>query len=83
VPRAIWHLRYEQACPSDTSEAEAQTENGLHTFTPAAPALAFNDAFLEPVKAIWRAVLGSEATDEVLEGYMKFEDREGVADDED
>jgi hypothetical protein len=83
VPRAIWQLRYEQACPSGTTEVEAQSGNGLHTFTPAAPALAFNDGILKPVKSIWRAVLGSEATDEVLEGYMKFEDREGVADDED
>lgn len=83
APRAIWQLRYEQACPSETAGVEAQPDTGLFTFAPAAPALAFSDAILEPVKTVWKSVLGSEATDEVVEGYMKFEDREGIADDDD
>lgn len=82
APRSIWQLRYEQACSSSTS-LDAQPDAGLFTFAPTNPALAFDDTTLDPVKAVWRAALGAEATDDVVEGYMKFEDREGMADDDD
>lgn len=82
LPKPVWQMRYEQAAPNDNTGASNDSETGLFTFAPAAPELAFKDTLLEPVKDAWRTVLGTEVTPEMEEAYLKFEDREGVADDD-
>ena len=82
APKMIWQLRYEQAVPDNTLGATNDSQTGLFTFAPAAPELAFSDSLLDPVKDAWRAVLGADAAAEADGSYMKFEDREGVADDD-
>lgn len=44
--------------------------------------LKFDDGVMERVKGIWEKILGDDA-DAEREGFMKFEERETMGDDED
>lgn len=73
---SLWQMYYEQACGTST----LNVENNIGIFDRFTPDLAFNDSILGPVQQAWRRVVGSDAEDT---NYMKFDDREGVDDEDD
>ncbi|OHE99757.1 rab protein geranylgeranyltransferase component A [Colletotrichum orchidophilum] len=76
-PQAIYKVTYEQAGAASSVSADASD------VLPSLPLdLAFSDTALGPVKEAWTKVVGSAAEDPDIV-YMKFEDREGVGDEED
>lgn len=75
-PKCIWRLHYEQA----VGTGSLTVDNNIGTFGMLPPDLAFNDSVLIPVQQAWNMVAG---TSEDTEEYMKFDDREGVNDDDD
>jgi hypothetical protein len=59
----------------------AQDESGqILTFPPGSLDLAFDDALVESVKAVWRKIMGAEADDA---DFLRFEERENIGDDDD
>lgn len=56
--------------------------DGTFSFPSLPPDLAFSDTSLETVKAAWAEVMGPAAAELDAE-YLKFEDREGMVDDDD
>lgn len=75
-PEAVCKVSYEQARAAASPSADASL------VLPSLPLdLAFSDSALEPVRDAWARVLGPAAEDPEAQ-YMKFQDREGV-DDED
>jgi len=72
-----FQLYYEQVIPT----AGFRQEGKVFEFAATSPSLAFDDATLGPVKEVWRLVVGS-VTEEEEAGYMKFQDREGVGEDD-
>ncbi|CRK21957.1 hypothetical protein BN1708_003538 [Verticillium longisporum] len=77
---SIYQLRYEQAHSSQSSTTD---EEGL-VLLPTLPLdLAFTDSTLKPVEAAWAKIMASAAGPDGPVEYMKFEDREGVGEDED
>lgn len=76
-PQAIYKVAYEQA------RAAASVSSDTSLVVPSLPLdLAFSDAALDPVKDTWTKVMGSAAEDPDVQ-YMKFEDREGVGEEDD
>lgn len=77
----LWSMRYTQRGldSSHTTSREQSTpqssEGGILICPPPSLDLAFDDEFIESVKGMWRAILGSEA---VEEAFLRFEDREGM-----
>ncbi|CCF42190.1 rab protein geranylgeranyltransferase component A [Colletotrichum higginsianum] len=76
-PQAIYKVAYQQAKAAPSASADASDVLPSLPFD-----LAFSDTALEPVREAWTNVMGPVADDPDIE-YMKFEDREGVDDDED
>ncbi|KAK1656198.1 rab protein geranylgeranyltransferase component A [Colletotrichum phormii] len=77
TPEAIYKVAYQQAHAAVSVSADASD------VIPSLPLdLAFSDTALEPVRDAWRKVMGPAAEDPDIV-YMKFEDREGVGDEED
>lgn len=74
--KCLWRLRYEQTCGSGSFSMK----DNIGTFGRFAPDVAFNDSVLVPVQEAWQIVAGPDAD---TSSYMRFEDREGVQDDED
>jgi Rab proteins geranylgeranyltransferase component A len=74
----LYQLYYEQAIGS----AKSARSDGIFEFLPPLPSLAFNDATLDAVHEAWKDVMGSTIEEQGLE-YMKFQDREGMGDDDD
>ncbi|KAI8262992.1 Rab proteins geranylgeranyltransferase component A [Colletotrichum sp. SAR11_239] len=76
-PQAVYKVAYEQA------RAAASVSSDTSLVVPSLPLdLAFSDAALDPVKDTWTKVMGSAAEDPDVQ-YMKFEDREGVGEEDD
>ncbi|KAI3557490.1 rab protein geranylgeranyltransferase component A [Colletotrichum abscissum] len=76
-PQAIYKVAYQQAHAAASNSADASE------VLPSLPLdLAFSDTALEPIKDVWTKVMGPAAEDPDIV-YMKFEDREGVGDEED
>lgn len=75
--RCLHKLYYEYSHRSDAAGVESNGK--IITFSGSIPSLAFNDASLEPVNEVWRAVMGPEAEGPEVE-YMKFPDRENADD---
>ena len=73
---SLYELYYEQATGSSKSSVNGQE----FKFLPPLRDLAFNDSTLEAVQEAWQHVRGSMNQDEEVK-YMKFEDREGMGDD--
>lgn len=67
-------MHYEQV----TGTGSFTVEDNIGSFDWMSTDLAFNDSVLEPVKEAWQVVAGAPE-----EEYMKFDDREGVNDDDD
>ena len=74
----MYQLYYEQTTGSSKSSINGQE----FLFSPPLMDLAFNDSTLVAVQEAWRRVLGPMDQDEEAE-YMKFQDREGMGDDDD
>ncbi|KAG6129694.1 hypothetical protein E4U12_004561 [Claviceps purpurea] len=74
--KCLWRLRYEQTCGSGSFSVK----DNIGTFGRFAPDVAFNDSVLVPVQEAWQIAAGPDAD---TSSYMRFEDREGVQDDED
>ncbi|KJZ74808.1 hypothetical protein HIM_05717 [Hirsutella minnesotensis 3608] len=77
-PKCLYRLSYEQRGGSGT----LAVEDKIGTFAMAPLDLAFSDSVLSPVKEAWKLVVAGDTADDD-ETYMKFDDREGVVDDED
>ncbi|KXH62971.1 rab protein geranylgeranyltransferase component A [Colletotrichum salicis] len=74
---AIYKVAYQQAQAAASLPADASD------VLPSLPLdLAFSDTALEPVRDAWTKAMGPAAEDPDIV-YMKFEDREGVGDEED
>jgi hypothetical protein len=52
----------------------------VFTFPTRSSPLSFDDSVLEPVREVWKKMMGDAA---VEAEYMVFEDREGAVDDDD
>ncbi|KAI8962650.1 GDP dissociation inhibitor-domain-containing protein [Daldinia sp. FL1419] len=79
VPVSLYKLQYEQSLSA--REPSTTTHEGTHTFAFPSPSLNlfFDDGCLDPVKEAWKLVMGDAAA---KNGYMVFQDREGVGDDD-
>jgi len=77
IPSSLYQLYYEQAVAPN----EIRSTNRTFDFPAPSPDLAFSDSALAPVKEAWKLVMGGGDVDE--DEYMKFQDREGVGDDDD
>ncbi|KAK2590450.1 Rab proteins geranylgeranyltransferase component A [Conoideocrella luteorostrata] len=73
-PKCLWRMQYEQMCGTGSFIVE----NNIGTFECITPDLSFNDSILEPVQQAWQVITGKDDDE-----YMKFEDREGINDDDD
>ncbi|KAI1760937.1 GDP dissociation inhibitor-domain-containing protein [Hypoxylon sp. FL1150] len=80
TPICLYKLQYEQSLSA--REASSTARNGVTIFTFPSPSLslAFDDKCLSAVKDAWKLVIGEDASEDE---YMIFQDREGVADDDD
>ncbi|GKT42548.1 RAB6A-GEF complex partner protein 1 [Colletotrichum spaethianum] len=76
-PQAIYQVMYEQAKAASLAFSDAS-----HVLPSLPLDLAFSDTALEPVRDAWTKVMGPIADDPDIQ-YMKFEDREGVGDEDD
>jgi Rab proteins geranylgeranyltransferase component A len=76
----LYKLYYEQT--TSTRQPLVTSQGGATVFEFPSPSLglAFDDRDLEAVKTAWKLVMKDEAANE---SYMKFEDREGLGDDDD
>ncbi|KAI1101020.1 GDP dissociation inhibitor [Jackrogersella minutella] len=79
TPICLYKLQYEQSL--SPREPSRVTHNGTFTFAFPSPSLslAFDDSCLDAVEEAWKLVMGEDAAGD---GYMAFEDREGVGDDD-
>lgn len=75
-PQAIYKVAYQQ------SHVAASVPVDASDVLPSLPLdLAFSDTALEPVREAWTKVVGPVADDPDMQ-YMKFEDREGVGEED-
>lgn len=79
LPKCLYRLHYEQRGGTGSFSADDSTG----TFASLPLDLAFPDSVLTSVKEAWNMVKAGDMGDDDEEGYMKFEDRGGIADEED
>ncbi|KAK5295342.1 rab geranylgeranyl transferase escort protein-like protein [Cryomyces antarcticus] len=84
TPQVLWSMRYEQSSsvphplpPMSTvgtgNLGQSASADHVLIFPPSSLDLAFDDAILQRVRSVWEKIMGAEA-----EGFMTFEDREGM-----
>ncbi|KAI1778983.1 GDP dissociation inhibitor-domain-containing protein [Hypoxylon cercidicola] len=80
TPVCLYKLQYEQSLSA--RESSTTTRNGVSTLAFPSPSLslAFDDGCLNAVRDAWKLVAGEDASEDE---YMVFQDREGIADDDD
>lgn len=80
TPVCLYKLQYEQSLSA--REALRTAGDGISTLAFPSPSLnlAFDDGCLGAVQNAWKLVIGEDASDDE---YMIFQDREGMADDDD
>lgn len=76
----LYKLYYEQAVSARKSIVTSQGSATVFEFPSPSLGLAFDDESLDAVKEAWEIVVQDEVLDDT---FMKFEDREGVDDDDD
>ncbi|KAI0487258.1 GDP dissociation inhibitor-domain-containing protein [Xylaria cf. heliscus] len=76
----LYKMYYEQAASARKSTVTSQGSVTVFEFPSPSLGLAFDDGSLDDVKKAWKIVMKDEVLDE---GFMKFENREGVGDDDD
>ncbi|KAK8193450.1 GDP dissociation inhibitor-domain-containing protein [Phyllosticta capitalensis] len=89
LPLCLWSMKFEQRGRPNPLDGSASADAAS---TPYANVLAFrktgnvdlkfDDGVMERVKGIWEKILGDDA-DAERDGFMKFEERETMGDDED
>jgi Rab proteins geranylgeranyltransferase component A len=84
LPRLLWSMAYIEKgrAPSITASAPFALDRSgqIMSFPPKSQDLAFDDALVDSVKAVWRKVMGAAADDT---DFLRFEERENIGDDED
>ncbi|KAI0172754.1 GDP dissociation inhibitor [Hypoxylon sp. FL1284] len=80
APVCLYKLQYEQSLSA--REASNTRRGGVSTFAFPSPSLslAFDDGCLSAVRDAWKLAVGDDASEDE---YLVFQDREGVADDDD
>lgn len=80
TPICLYKLQYDQSLSA--REASTTAHGSVSTFAFPSPSLnlAFDDRCLDTVRDAWKLVIGEDASEDE---YMVFQDREGVADDDD
>ncbi|KAI0454026.1 GDP dissociation inhibitor-domain-containing protein [Xylaria acuta] len=76
----LYKLYYEQATSARKSLVTSQDSATVFEFPSPSLGLAFDDGSLDTVKEAWKIVMKDEVLDDT---FMKFEDREGMGDDDD
>ncbi|KAI8953373.1 rab protein geranylgeranyltransferase component A [Xylaria longipes] len=76
----LYKLYYEQATSARESVVTSQGSATVFEFPSPSLGLAFDDGSLDAVKEAWKIVMKDEDLDDA---FMKFEDREGMGDDDD
>jgi hypothetical protein len=83
-PSILWSMSYIERgrVPSTTAPAPfAHDESGqIMTFPQNSLDLAFDDALVDSVKAVWKKIMGAEADDAE---FLLFEERENIGADDD
>ncbi|AEO65293.1 uncharacterized protein THITE_2086774 [Thermothielavioides terrestris NRRL 8126] len=77
VPKVLFKLQYDQL---DGGSESLGSHGPVFTFPTRSSPLSFDDSVLEPVREVWKKMMGDAA---VEAEYMVFEDREGAVDDDD
>ena len=84
APCVLWSMSYVQRgkASSDTiSKPFVQDKSGrVLTFPPASLDLAFDDALVDSVRAVWRKTTDAVSDDA---GFLRFEERENIGDSDD
>lgn len=84
APCVLWSMSYVQRgrVGSDTiSKPFAQDKSGrVLTFPPTSLDLAFDDALVDSVRAVWRKTMDAEADDA---DFLRFEERQSIGDSDD
>jgi Rab proteins geranylgeranyltransferase component A len=76
----LYKLYYEQTTSTRQSLVTSQGGATVFEFPSPSLGLAYDDESLDAVKEAWKLVMKDEAHDD---SFMKFEDREGLEDDDD
>ncbi|KAF2130879.1 rab geranylgeranyl transferase escort protein-like protein [Dothidotthia symphoricarpi CBS 119687] len=76
-PIVLWSARYKQQ-PSSESGLLPNSDDHVVRFPPPSMDLAFDDIVLDQVKEVWQKITGEDAGE-----YLKFQDREDYANDDD
>jgi hypothetical protein len=72
----LYQLQYEQRAGPDSFEVDSP----VFTFPAPSASLSFDDLTLDPVRVVWKKIMGDAAVDAE---YLTFEDREGALSDDD
>ncbi|KAI1755950.1 rab protein geranylgeranyltransferase component A [Xylaria castorea] len=76
----LYKLYYEQATSTRKSVVTSQGSATVFEFPSPSLGLAFDDTSLDTVEEAWKIVMNKEVLDDA---FMKFEDREGMGDEDD
>ena len=83
-PRVLWSMSYFQEGRASSDANIPPLIQGMSgqimIFPPASSDLAFGDALLDSVRAVWRNIMGVEAHDDE---FLRFSERVDVGDDDD
>ena len=78
-PSLLWSMSYVQegraSCPTKASSFTQDVSGHVMTFSPASLDLAFDDALLDSVRAVWKKIMGVEADDA---DFMQFQERADI-----
>ena len=76
--QALWTLRFDREEMTPSASFNVSDTARSHVFADTSLDLAYSDAMLQEVRAVWQRVSGQ------VEGFMDFQDREvGAYDDDD
>ncbi|KAK8166483.1 rab geranylgeranyl transferase escort protein-like protein [Phyllosticta citrichinensis] len=88
MPSCLWSMKFEQRGQSNplfgganVDTAATEHANVLAFPQTGAVDLQFDDGVVERVRTVWEKILGDDA-DAEEDGFMKFEEREGLGDDD-
>ncbi|TRX94033.1 hypothetical protein FHL15_005111 [Xylaria flabelliformis] len=76
----LYKLYYEQGTSAREPVVKSQGSATMFEFPSPSVGLAFDDTSLDAVKEAWKIIMNNEVPDDE---FMKFEDREGMGDDDD
>lgn len=80
-PLSLYALNYEQRdTPAVATSVQNQYDEQTITFPQLSNDLAFDESVLDNVRAAWQKIMGTSAK---AEEFLKFEDRNPMADEED